>query len=224
MIPIQRIVRSPRRTFALIVEDDGSLVVRAPLRASRAQIEQVVAEKAAWILSRQEAARRAAAEAPGRRFVEGELFLFLGQAYPLQVVEAQRAPLVLDGSALRITRQALPQAARHLEGWYRQQARQVFNQRAAQYAQQHGFCYRQVRLSSARTRWASCGPKGDLNFCWRLVMAPLEVIDYVVLHELVHLAERNHSPRFWSRVESLLPDYRPRRAWLRANAARLRWP
>ncbi len=220
---IDRLVRSKRKTFALIVEGDGSLVVRAPLRASRAQIERIVEQKAEWIRARQEQVRRAAQQFPPRRFAEGEPFLYLGQSYPLHVVEKQSVPLVFDG-ALRIARPALPDAARLLEDWYRRQARQLFEGRVALYARQHGFTYRQVRLSSARTRWGSCGPKGDLNFTWRLVMAPLAVVDYVVLHELVHLVEKNHSPRFWSRLAALFPGYRAPRAWLKDNGAALHWP
>ena len=77
-------------------------------------------------------------------------------------------------------------------------------------------------ISSARTRWGSCSAKGTLSFTWRLVMAPLDIIDYVVVHELCHLKEMNHSRAFWERVETILPDYKRRRKWLKENGGALR--
>jgi predicted metal-dependent hydrolase len=85
------------------------------------------------------------------------------------------------------------------------------------YAAQYGLRYEKIRITSAQTRWGSCSPKGTLSFTWRLVMAPLEVIDYVVIHELAHLRVKNHSKTFWAEVESMLPDYTRHVAWLRKN-------
>ncbi|MCE7860862.1 MAG: M48 family peptidase [Chloroflexi bacterium CFX2] len=85
----------------------------------------------------------------------------------------------------------------------------------------HGFFPRRVRVNSAKTRWGSCAADGTINFTWRLVMAPPEVIDYVVLHELAHLKIKNHSPRFWKLVESLCPDFKRLRKWLRENGEKL---
>jgi predicted metal-dependent hydrolase len=101
--------------------------------------------------------------------------------------------------------------------WYKQQARWVIRERVEWFAARYKFIYSQVRISSARTRWGSCSSRGSLSFTWRLVMAPLEVVDYVVAHELAHLRIRNHSPAFWKEVEAILPDYKARQKWLKTN-------
>jgi predicted metal-dependent hydrolase len=112
-------------------------------------------------------------------------------------------------------------AAKVFELWYRQNARQILHERVKVYSQQHGFQYQSIRITSARTRWGSCSASRSLNFSWRLIMAPLEVVDYVVVHELVHTVVHNHSKRFWKKVERILPDYNERRKWLRKNGSHL---
>jgi hypothetical protein len=220
---IDQIIRSRRRTVALIVEPDGRLVVRAPLHARQADIERLVAYKADWIERKRAQFRLAPQAAPRRRFQDGERFPYLGQEYPLQIAARQSSPLVFD-EAFHLAHSALPQASQVFEAWYRRRGRELFTQRAAHFAHLHGLRYTSVRLSSARTRWGSCGAKGSLNFNWRLVMAPPDVIDYVIIHELAHLVERNHSPRFWARVAAMMPDYKVQRSWLKTHSASLSWP
>jgi hypothetical protein len=217
---IDHLIRTKRKTFALIVERDGTLTVRAPLRASRAQIEGLVAQKEAWIRGKQEWVRQAYGSLPARRFEDGEAFLFLGQAYPLQIVDGQALALVLDGG-FRLGRRWQPRGQAVFEAWYRRQAKSVIGERVAALAGRFGFEYHQVRITAARTRWGSCSAKGNLNFTWRLVMAPPPVIDYVILHELAHLRHRNHSKAFWALVGSMAPDYARHVAWLKANGQRM---
>ena len=89
-------------------------------------------------------------------------------------------------------------------------------------ASQLGFQYKKIRIGSAATRWGSCSSSGALSFTWRLVMAPMAIIDYVIIHELVHTVEHNHGRAFWDKVKTILPDFKPRMAWLKANGALLR--
>ncbi|MDO9303429.1 MAG: M48 family metallopeptidase, partial [Anaerolineales bacterium] len=105
--------------------------------------------------------------------------------------------------------------------WYKERALEIISERVKQYSQQYNFAPKQVKISSAKTRWGSCSPNGALNFTWRLVMAPLAVIDYVVAHELVHLRVKDHSSKFWKTVESIYPDYKKQRKWLRENGGKL---
>ena len=105
----------------------------------------------------------------------------------------------------------------HEDGHYKEQARVLFAQRCELYASRMGVSYERIALSNASTRWGSCSPKGNLRFNWRLVMAPSEVIDYVIVHELAHLKELNHSRRFWALVEAVLPSYRASKKWLREH-------
>ena len=96
-------------------------------------------------------------------------------------------------------------------------ARDAFIERACRYARPMGVTFTRIRLSSAKTRWGSCSPRGNLSFNWRLIRAPVQILDYVVVHELAHLTEANHSPRFWKKVEEFCPNYKTARAWLRTN-------
>jgi hypothetical protein len=105
--------------------------------------------------------------------------------------------------------------------WYRRQARQVLEERVAVLAQRCGFGYRQVKITSAHTRWGSCSGSGTLSFPWRLVMAPPAVIDYVVVHELVHTVIKGHGADFWGQVQALVPEYRQHVRWLKENGALL---
>ncbi|MBN2385624.1 MAG: M48 family metallopeptidase [Anaerolineales bacterium] len=209
------LIRTRRRTIALIVQRDGSLVVRAPLRASEKVIRQFVDSKSEWISKKQAQAQREA-RALVREYVDGEKFLYLGRAYPLRISARARPALALK-EHFELAGAARQQAQAVFTRWYRARAAEVISGRVAALAQETGFRVQKVRISSARTRWGSCSPLGTLSFTWRLVMAPLEIIDYVILHELVHLEIRNHSGAFWARVGELLPDYRTRRAWLRKN-------
>jgi predicted metal-dependent hydrolase len=146
--------------------------------------------------------------------VDGETFLYLGQEIPLRIVPGEKPALVLD-SVFKLAQGSLGEAESVFETWYKKQARKVLAKRVANFAHNHNFKPVKVRISSARTRWGSCSPKKTLSFTWRLVMAPMPVIDYVVVHELCHLNEMNHSKAFWARVASILPGYKKQKKWLK---------
>lgn len=213
---IDQLIRTKRKTVGLYVERDGRLIVRAPRGVPRALIDAFVQEKETWILEKQALARRMAEQNKPRQFKDGEVFPYLGKSYPLVLVDSQAKPLVFN-AGFHLRRDAQPNAAAQFEDWYRKQARQVISERLAWYAQKHGFEYKKVRISGARTRWGSSSTSGTLSFTWRLVMAPLEMIDYVVAHELVHTRVRNHSPAYWAALAEIMPDYKPRRDWFHQN-------
>jgi predicted metal-dependent hydrolase len=217
---IDQIIRSRRKTIALIIQPDGRLVVRAPLRVSNEAIRQLVEKKADWIKTKQAQIKSSPPPPAPKKYTTGEEFWYLGQLYPLEIVKAPRPALTLNGK-FTLAQASLPNAPEVFEGWYKRQAALVLAERVQWYAAQHGFRYSKVRITSARTRWGSCSPLGTLSFTWRLVMAPLPVIDYVVVHELVHLQIKNHSKQFWAKVGMLMPDYPQRRKWLKTNQSSL---
>jgi predicted metal-dependent hydrolase len=218
-IEIDQLVRSKRRTIALIVERDGSLTVRAPRRAAVMEIESFIREKKEWILRAREKIKSITV-IPKKNFEDGERFLFLGNEYELELVRPQRPALKFNGG-FRLGSSAQKLGELVFMHWYKEQAYTVISERVKIFSEQHGFAPRQVKISSARTRWGSCSADGTLNFTWRLVMAPLDVVDYVVVHELAHLRVKDHSSRFWREVEKVLPGYKERREWLRANGEKL---
>ena len=218
-IPVHQIIRSKRKSLALIVKPDGSLLVRAPLRTSKALIEEFIEKNRQWIEKNQAKALANPPLAP-RQYVHGEKFLYLGTRYPLEIVEGQRAGLRLDGTfKLVVSHQR--EAASAFERWYRERARQILTARVEFFARQYDFQYKGIRITSARTRWGSCSDTRSLSFSWRLILAPLVVVDYVVVHELVHTVFHNHSSQFWHRVGTIMPDYKEHQKWLRKNGQQL---
>lgn len=210
------IIRTKRKTFALVVNPDGSLTVRAPLWATKKQINQLVAEHDQWIRTRQEKAQEASQKRQPKKYVDGETFLYLGTPVPLKIVERQRESLRLE-DRFYLARRALPSAQDAFKEWYRRRAYDIFRERVAIHAAGTGFQYGTVRVKDLRSRWGSCSSKGNLNFNLRLVMAPLPVIDYVIIHELCHLKVKNHSKAFWQLVEAVMPGYKKHLSWLKQN-------
>ena len=213
---VDNLIRSSRKTIALIIQRDGTLTVRAPLRMSESRIRAFVETHTDWIIKNKTKIRTAVPLSP-KRYAEDETFLFLGQSYPLKIVPRQRLRLDFDGHTFKIAKSALPIAEEVFKKWYKKQAALLLSERVHIQVKKHGFRYQRIRISSARTRWGSCSSTGALSFTYRLMMTPLDVVDYVVVHELVHTQVKNHSKIFWSRVGEILPDYKTHLAWLKKN-------
>ncbi len=216
-IKINKVVRSRRRTIALIVTADATLVVRAPYHTPLEYIKNLVSEKSAWIARKLKEAKQWL-QRPAPAFVNGAEFLFLGKRYELSIVEQAAAAVELvETGKLILAKRVVPDAREVLERWYRAEARKKIAARCQWYAERTGCKPSTLRITGARKRWGSCGAKGTLNFSWRLVMAPQDVIDYVVVHELAHIGQMDHSKLFWDKVRRIMPDYERQRQWLRDN-------
>ena len=175
------LVRSSRKTLAVQIRADGTVIARAPLRMPKDRILCFLSEKASWIRMQQ------------GRMQERENM-------------RQQARIHLD-------------AAQEKE--LRERAKSVLAQRTAYFARQIGVTYGRITVRDQKTRWGSCSQTGNLNFNFRLILAPSEMLDYVVVHELCHRRQMNHSTQFWQEVAQVLPDYRKRKAWLTENGWRL---
>ncbi len=219
---IDGIIRSGRKSVALVVTADAKLIVRAPYRTSMRYIEDLVREKQKWITEKQQAAMLRNEAHKVKQAAAGEEFLFLGESYRLELRAGKPLVEVKPGKLL-LQVQTTEDSEPLLEAWYRRQAGRVMAERVAYYSDMTGLRPISVSVSGARKRWGSCGPKNTLNFTWRLVMAPLEVIDYVVMHELVHIQFKDHSANFWKRVASILPNYKKSRKWLADNQKLMEW-
>jgi predicted metal-dependent hydrolase len=236
------LVRSDRGTLGLTVGRDGAVVARAPRRAQEADVMRWVASHAEWIFRRQRDAAERAVRTPPRRFVDGELHLYLGHEYRLTIergeverdrrahgadahgvaargVAAQRAAerVRFDGRAFRVTvgAGAPPgRVAELMDAWYMRRARTVLAERLdACWAAFPGDGRPQptLRVKRMRSRWGSMSPKGAMSLRLDLIRAPVECIDYVILHELCHLPHRGHGREFWAMVALLVPDWKDRR-------------
>jgi len=212
-IKIDTIIRSRRKTIALVITPDAKLVVRAPLRTSEHYIENLVREKSAWIRRKiAEVSRKPAA--PKKKFIDGEEFLFLGDRYPLSVRD-DTAPVIELKDRLYVPRRSGPEIETLLSRWYRKEAGKVFSGRVGACSKLTGCTPKTLRISSAQQRWGSCSTTGTVSLSWRLVLAPPGIIDYVIVHELAHMLHHNHSKKFWDQVRAFMPDYEQRKAWLK---------
>jgi predicted metal-dependent hydrolase len=183
-------------------------------------IYEVIREKSFWIQKKiGEIKQRPAATV--HAYEEGETFLYLGRVYPLHFMENG------DGGIKRtdrlcVCRTLLPDIRNRLKRWYMLEAEREITARCMWFSMTTGHIPTPIRITDARRRWGSCTSTGGLNFSWRLIQAPLEIVDYVIVHELVHLRQPDHSKKFWSKVEEIMPDYERRREWLRENERLLR--
>lgn len=209
-----KLIRSPRLTLVMQIYPDGSIVVRAPNLTPFSIIEAFVIRQQNWI----EKKRAMLMQKPVliRTYTEGEQFYFLGNLYALHFSDAQITPIELS-DRLCVASRHRHRAKKIIENWYNMKAAPYLISRAQELSQLHGIIPKQIKLSHAKRRWGSCSPKGNINLAYRLIMAPKEVIDYVIIHELVHLFLPNHSKHFWQKVYELVPDYKAHRNWLKQN-------
>lgn len=215
--------RAARRTIGLSVGPQG-LSVRAPHWTPLAEVDALLLRKSDWVLAKLRQLEQASRLAPApTEWRAGTLLPCLGQQLLLELdpVPGPRpeglAAALADGRLrLRLAPDAEPERVRaQAQAWLMGTAQQVFRERLEHFAPQLGVRYRSLRLSNASTRWGSASLDGSLRLNWRLVHLELELIDYVVVHELSHLREMNHGPAFWRVVASVLPDYESRRQRLR---------
>lgn len=209
-----KIIKSRRKTLSLQITEDASLIVRAPYSMSQKTIHQIIIKHKDWIEKKQREMIKRSKFAK-HEFKSGETFLYLGNLHKLKIVEDQNSPLIFDGSFFLFKSHS--NGRETFLKWYKLKSYEIISERVDIYAKKYGFEFGKLRITDAQKRWASCSSNGNLNFSWRLVMAPIEVIDYVVIHELVHLVERNHSKLFWAKVRLLYPQYEKEKGWLKEN-------
>jgi predicted metal-dependent hydrolase len=209
-----QLVRARRRTIALFVDGDG-IEARAPRRATITDIEAFIRQKERWI-------RRRLAEPRRRPLVweAGARLPWLGRTVTLALRHGETGVWLSEGRLELGLADGASLRERALD-WMRGQALEFFRERVAELAHPHGFRVLRVGLSNAQTRWGSCSRNGRILLSWRLMMLPPHLIDYVAAHELAHLRELNHSPRFWGIVALLYPDHRAARRELNARAPTL---
>ena len=223
MIKIDQLIRSNRRTIGLQITNDARLIVRAPFYTSEAHILRLLQRKESWINEKQDFFIKRLKKVSIKKFIPGEEFLLLGKNYPLIVNEDLPKAVVLENESLMVSPMVLGNLRDHLEKWYKQHALEYFTQRVNEYCSLTGLKYSSIKVNEATTRWGSCGYKDTLNFTWRLIMAPPRVIDYVVVHELMHVKQKNHSCKFWSEVRKVIWDYKQDERWLKENSHDLKW-
>ncbi|MFA6571098.1 MAG: SprT family zinc-dependent metalloprotease [Bacteroidota bacterium] len=216
-IEIHSLVRTNRKTLSIIIDKEGNLIVRAPLRLHQKDILHFVEKNSKWINKKKEEQKIKQKDSIQKSFSEGTKILFLGKEQTLKItsdtkyaVHRNKTDLILHSKYSVVARSIVIQ-------WFYSNAKNIIPQRVQLYTDKIGSIPNRIRITGAVRRWGSCSSKKNLNFSWRLIMAPIEVIDYVVVHELCHFLQMNHSKKFWRLVESIIPEYKEYRKWLRVN-------
>lgn len=208
------LIRSKRKTVALHVTPEGQVEVRAPLKLPQADIDRFVESKNQWLEKHLKTAKQNNDLKENFSLDYGDPILLLGQSIPIVARAGSR--LGYDGESFYLPPNLPPdEIKRVVIQIYTMVAKRALTYKVNDYSQQTGLKASAVKITAAKNRWGSCSGKGSLNFSWRLIMAPDDVIDYVVIHELAHTKELNHSDKFWAIVASILPDYKERESKLK---------
>jgi hypothetical protein len=210
-----------RKTLLLTIERDGRVVIRVPYRTSEREIEAFFNGKLSWVKKKIDE-KKNCIERVGhpKQFISGEEFLYLGEHYSLEMREPGkgRGRMVLSHGTFFLDNDCTAKARDIFIQWYKERAREIFTERVNFYSRKLKLYPKEIRISSAKTRYASCTADNKLFFSFRLVMAPYPKIDYVIVHELAHIKIKNHSRRFWRYMEEVMPEYRKDRKWLKENS------
>lgn len=215
------VARSDRKTVSIYVERNGGVTVKAPRLATDQQLQRLVERKLPWIYRTLAHWNELNREPGGKEFVSGETFYFLGQPCRLDISPDATKPLSLVGDRFVLRRDLRAQAEELLRAFYRRAGYERLPTLIATRARSMGVKPGKLRVWELNHRWASCSPAGNLNFHWRALGAPLDVLHYLVVHELAHLKERNHTPEFWALVDTELPGWREAADWLKLHGARM---
>lgn len=235
------IIRSKRTTACLRINTDGTVEVRGPRLMSDSFVREFVQSKADWIIQKRQEVAEHQSKKMTHTYQSGDVFLYLGDEYVLTLVVAGRKRVELVRETMNETIVACAQEClkyrnklilyttsfepqkieKQLKEWYKKQATEYITNRVEYFAQMIPGEYYGIVMENRKGRWGSCSSKGELTFNWRLMLAPPEIIDYVVVHELCHLKHMDHSPTYWKAVGSVFPDYMVRREWLKENGISL---
>ena len=203
------------------IKADGTVEVRVPYKTPQGEIDAFFRKKTPWvhrILIERESRLQSKAVQP-KQFVTGETFLYLGEGYPLELCDmnGKRVALILSYGKFLFDEKRAGKAEEIFVNWYKNRAKELFLERVAYYSRQLSLFCEGIKITSAHYRYGSCSHRNRLSFTWRLVMAPLVVIDYIIIHELIHIKVKNHSREFWEAVRIAMPDFRTHKQWLKEN-------
>ena len=215
-----------KKTVAIHIQPNIAVVVLTPQLMETETIRDIVRKRAKWIIEKQEKLKKIRSGLSKKDFVSGETFPYLGRQYRLKVMKSispedkckllnGRLQVQIDN---KLKGKAVKKAIRDkLVEWYMARAQEKINERINRYSAQTGKWPKKVIIKNQEKRWGSCSHSGIVRFNWKAVMAPIVVFDYIIVHELSHLLYPNHSEKFWRKVESIIPDFKKHRNWLKDN-------
>tara|TARA_B110000196_G_scaffold76298_1_gene65493 strand:+ start:6269 stop:6928 length:660 start_codon:yes stop_codon:yes gene_type:complete len=213
-----KIIKSKRRTLSLSINENAELIVRAPNQISNKRIEEFIIEKSKWINKNKNLMQSRINEMND----SDSDYLFLGNIYPLIKVYENPNKIDFNGTEFITSIENQDTFKASLKSWYKIKFKEIAIPRLNYFSDKYNLKINQVRFKNQKTLWGSCSSKNNINLNYLLVMAPMLVIDYVIIHELVHTVHKNHSENFWNAVEAIMPDYKKAKKWLNKNGYKLR--
>lgn len=211
-----QIIFSKRKTATISVERDRQVIVRVPEGLSEQKINEIIQNKKKWILEKLNHNQKYNPNSSNKEFVSGETLNYLGRNYQLQIINNEINNIIFDHRFM-ISRANQANANKLFKEWYKSKAIEKIKPITRKFAKNLGVSYKEIKISEMKYRWGSCTVGGNLLFNWRIIKAPLYVIEYVVVHELAHLIEHNHSDDFWNIVSVQLPNYNKAKDWLKSH-------
>jgi len=212
--------KSKRKTLSIYIERNGTVTVLAPETSSDVEIEKVIEKKEYQIfkmLAEWETTNISRVE---REYVNGQSFLYLGRNYRLELTSGkQNSPLLLKNGYFCLEKKQKDNAPQLFIEFYKTKGLPKITERVERFQNRLNVEPKNIKIMELKNRWASCSTKGNLNFHWKCILLPLDVMSYVVVHELVHLKIENHTKKFWNEVDKLIPDYQTHIDWLKNNGA-----
>ncbi len=213
--------RSTRRnSMQITVDRGGELLIAAPEHCATRAMEKFVREKRFWIYTKLAEKELLHSAPPLKQYVNGEGFSYLGRSYRLLLVDSQDVPVKLENGRIKMLRSAATHGKEQMTRWYTAHAQPWLAERVDRYQRRIGLEASSVSVQDLGYRWGSCGKGEKLYFHWRSILLPPSVVEYIVVHELVHLIEPHHTPAFWTRVERAMPDFAVKKQWLAEKAVR----
>ncbi len=204
-----KIIFKKRKSISILLDKDGNIIVNAPKNISKKYIDNFVQSNKKWIENNKKVIQQ--------RSKNKTTLLYLGEETKLLISNEDFENIKFNGINFYISRKNKDNSKELLHKFYIDQADKIIKKRIIFYTKKYNFRINKIKISNANTRWGSCGAQNNININWKLIMADKKIIDYVIIHELAHTIEHNHSKNFWGIIENIMPDYKERKDWLRKN-------
>ena len=213
------IKRSSRKTVSIFIERDGSVSARVPEKLSDDEIKEVLKSKEYQIFKNLAEWGQLNEKRTHREYVNGQSFLYLGRNYRLNISSEASLKLTLKNGYFLLHKSQKGKAKELFIEFYKEKLNEKITPIIDRYKNQFGVSPNEVKIMELQNRWASCSNKGNVNFHWKCAMAPIDVLSYIVVHELAHLIHPNHTTAFWNEIDKVYPNYDKQVQWLKLNGA-----
>ena len=213
-----KIIRSKRRTLSISINDNAELIVRAPHKLSINKIHDFINEKEKWISNQKKRVINRISDSS----LDKDMALYLGSLYPIKISQSHSKKLTFNGEEFLVNTGDPELIHSSIKKWYKNKFKEVAIPRLTYFANKYNLSVNQIRIKEQKTMWGSCSSRNNINLNYLLIMAPMNVIDYVIIHELAHTIYKNHSSNFWRTVESMMPSFKEAKTWLKDYGHKLR--